>query len=229
MPSKITNEKGIALITALMFTCIGLVISMAHLYSVLGGIRTSAALKRYRSATDAAYGGTDIVLKDIITTSFGYNDYLIANPGAAFADFMKNSMAQLSSASFSSCMQQRLTTPSTQWTGACANPDLNPKNSPDITFLLNASSGTGTPYKVYSKVVKTMERTFLELNADGTQQTVVSAGNSDTSSVALDGGSTTDGQGVVIPHYPYIYRIEVQGEQRDNPKEKSNISVMYAY
>lgn len=227
MINHINNENGIALITSLMFTVISLIISIALLYSIMGGINATGAIKRYRTATEAAYGGTEIVLKDIITKSFGFNDYLAANPSASFSSYMTNSMGLLSSPTFSSCMQQRLTQPSSQWTGACANTDINPKNSPDVSFILNAASGS--PYIVYSKVVGTMTRTFLEIDSSGASKTVVIAGNSDTSSVSLDGGSTTDGGGVTVPHYPYIYRIELQGERQNSPVEKSIISVLYAY
>jgi len=227
---RIGNERGIALITALMFTVLGLVISMALLYSVTSGIRTSGALKRYRTATDAVYGGTDIVLKDILTTSFGFSDYSTANAGSSgksFATYMSNSVGSLSTPSFSSCLRQRLTTPRTQWSGSCANTDLNPKNSTDISFNLNATSNA--PYTVYSKIVDTMERKFTVLDPSGVVKTVVIAGNSDTSSLVLDGGSTTDGSGVSVPQYPYIYRVEIQGERQQNPLEKANISVLYAY
>jgi hypothetical protein len=55
------------------------------------------------------------------------------------------------------------------------------------------------------------------------------AGNSDTTNFSLEGGSTTDGSGVTVPHYPYMYRIEIQAERSQNPAEKSKISVQYAY
>ena len=72
------------------------------------------------------------------------------------------------------------------------------------------------------------ERKFLVLDG-GTQKTVVIAGNSDTSSFVLEGGGTTEQGAVTVPHYPYVYRMEVQGEREQNAQEKSVISVMYAY
>jgi hypothetical protein len=74
-----------------------------------------------------------------------------------------------------------------------------------------------------------MERRFHVLEDSGTVKTVVIAGNSDTSTILLEGGGSGEGGGVTVPHYPYVYRIEVQGEKQQNPLEKAKVSVMYAY
>lgn len=218
-------DKGIALITALMFTMLALVISMSLLYMVTSGIRTSGALKRYKTTIEASYGGTEIVAKEIIPTAFAFQDY--SSSSNPFDTYLKNSMGSLgSSASVSDCFRQRLTTPRKQWSGACANISMSPSESPDLTFLLNVSSGT--PFAVYSKIVDTMDRKFLVLDG-GVSKVVDIAGNSDTSSFVLEGGSTTEAGAVTVPHYPYVYRVEIQGERQQNPAEKANISVQYAY
>jgi len=223
----IRNQKGVALVTALMFTALSLVLCLSLLYIITVGIQSSGALKSYRTALDATYGGTEIMVKDIINASFGYNDYLTLHAGATFPDFLKTTMGSLASnATVSTCMNERLTLPRTQWSSACADVTLNPKDAPDVSFELNATSGS--PYTVYTKIVDTMERKFLVLDG-GTQKTVVMAGNSDTSTLSLEGGSTTEGGQVTVPHYPYVYRVEIQGERKQNPLEKANVSVMYAY
>lgn len=223
----INNENGVALITALMFTVICLVISLSLLYLVTTGTKTSAALKRYKTSMDAAYGGTEILVKDIIVSSFGFRDYSSSHPGTTFPDYLKLTMGTLSgNATVSDCMKQRLQNPTRLWTGSCASPSINPKLDPDITFKLNATSST--PFVVYSKIVDTMERKFLVLDG-GTPKTVIIAGNTDTSSIVLEGGGTTEPGGVTVPHYPYVYRLEVQGEREVNASERANLSVMYAY
>lgn len=223
------NEKGIALITSLMFTLLSLVITMALLYMVSTSIRTAGAVKRYRTSTEAAYGGTEIMVKDLITASFAYRDYSAANPGKGFSYYMKNSyMSRLSSPNISdSCFRVKMTTPKSKWPAACSDISTsNIKNTYDVTFNLNAASGT--PFAVYSKIIDTMERKF-QIYRNHTTMTVTMAGNSDTTTFALEGGSTTDGAGVSVPHYPYMYRIEIQAERQQNPTEKSKISVQYAY
>lgn len=225
----VENEKGIALVTSLMFTLLALVITMSLLYMVTTGIRTSGALKRYKTVTEAAYGGTDIVVKDLITASFGFSDYSAVNPGTGFRSFMKDSyMANLSNPDVSNCFRVKLTSPKSKW-GACNDDSFNLTNSYDVSFNLNSASAS--PYTVHSKIVDTMERKFLTFDTTTkTSQTVTIAGNSDTSSAGvLEGGSTTEGSGVTVPHYPYMYRIEVQGQSTQNQSEKSNISVQYAY
>lgn len=45
------------------------------------------------------------------------------------------------------------------------------------------------------------------------------------------GGSSysKSGGSIKVQHIPYSYRIEVQGEKDNNPIEKSNVTVLYAY
>ena len=221
------SEDGIALITALMFTALSLVMCLSLLYIVTTGTKSSGALKRYRTSIEAAYGGTDILVKDILVSSFGFRDYSATHPGTNFPTYLRSTMGTLASgATVSDCMRQRLASPTRLWTGNCVQNNINPKSGPDITFQLNAS--TTTPFTVYSKIVDTMERSFIVLEGS-TKKTVVIAGNSDTSSIVLEGGGTTEAGSVTVPHYPYVYRLEVQGERQQNANEKSNISVTYAY
>ena len=221
------SEKGVALVTSLMFTVLSLVITMALLYMVTASVRTSGAIKSYRTATAAAYGGTDIMVKDLVAASFAFHDYSAAHPGTTFTSYMQNSyMLNLNSPVISSCLRAKTTTSRSQWPSSCSDVSLTAKNSPDVSFNLNSASGQ--PFAVYSKIVDTMERKFLVLR-NHSSITVKMAGNSDTSLVALEGGSTTDGAGVTVPHYPYIYRIEIQAERQQNALEKAKISVQYAY
>jgi hypothetical protein len=228
------NENGIALITALMFTALSLVITMSLLYMVTAGIRSSGAMKRYRTTTEAAYGGTDIVVKDLIAASFAFHDLSsAANP---YSTYMTNRFTGNHSPVFSNCLRAKLTSPKSKWPAACSNDSLNATQASDITFNLNAASGT--PFAVYSKIVDTMERKFVVMESYSStagrglgkrSKTITTAGNSNTSSMELESGSTTDGSGVTVPHYPYMYRIEVQAERQQNATEKAKMSVQYAY
>lgn len=228
----INNENGIALVTSLMFTMLTLVITMTLLYLVTSNIKTSGAVKRYRTTTEAVYGGTEIVVKDLISASFAFaNTSSATNP---YSTYMTNRFASTGnySPTFSNCLRAKLTSPKSKWTTACSNSALDPKSGTDITFVLNSASGT--PFAVYSKIVDTMERKFTVLetyssNGAKRSKTVTIAGNSDTSSTALESGSTTDGSGVSVPHYPYMYRIEIQAERQQNATEKAKVSVQYVY
>jgi hypothetical protein len=220
------NNDGIALVTSLMFTALALVMCMSLLYMITSGIKTSSAIKQYRTALDAAYGGTDILTKDLLAAAFSFRNL----SGTAYKNQMKTTyMANLNQANISDCLRTKLTKPRSQW-GGCADSTLSPKFGTDISFDLHAASGS--PFTVYAKVVDTMDRKFQVLESYSSSQktlTVMRAGNTDESSTSLEYGSTTDGSGVTVPHYPYLYRIEVQGERRQNATQKSNLTVMYAY
>lgn len=225
----INNEKGIALVTSLMFTMISLVICMALLHMIIAGTQTSGAYKRYKTALDASYGGTEIVTKDLIAQA------LKILPGATasqFTDSFTSAMGTLITPSFSECLQMRTNMPTRDWVGACANPTVNPKNAPDITFNLNASSGS--QYKVYTKIVDTREWRFSSFSTTSTGLPVIIhnkiAGNTDRSSTeTLVKGATSGSNNVKVPHYPYVYKIEIQGEGAGNSAEKANITAVYAY
>jgi hypothetical protein len=223
------NENGVALVTSLMFTMISLVICMALLQMVLVGARTSGAYKSYKTALDASYGGTEIVTKDLIGQA------LKILPGATSAEFatsFQSAMGTLSSPSFSACLQMHSNLPTKEWTGPCANSTANLTSSSDIKFNLNA--GTGPQYTVYTKIVDTREWRFTSFSTGSSGVPVLISkkigGNTDRSSTeSLFKGATAGGNIVKVPHYPYVYKIEIQGERAANAVEKANISAMYAY
>jgi len=223
----ILNDKGFALITSLMFTVLALVISMSLLYMVTSGIKSSSSSKQYQTVLAAAYGGTEIVSKDLISAAFSFKNMT----GLSYVNSMKNTyMAGLDQPNVSNCLRVKISLPRSQW-GACSDSIINPKSGTDISFNLRAASGS--PYTVYTKIVDTMERKFQVYQSyTGSRKliTITKAGNTSESSdsdLNLDG--TTPPGGMTVPHYPYIYRIEVQGERSQNAAEKSNLTVLYAY
>jgi hypothetical protein len=64
------NNKGIALITALMFTLIILALIIGTLSMVNMGSRAGGGLKVYKNTVEAAYGGADVVMNDVIPRLF---------------------------------------------------------------------------------------------------------------------------------------------------------------
>lgn len=223
------NEDGIALVTSLMFTMISLVICMALLQMVLTGARTSGAYKSYKTALDASYGGTEIVTKDLIGKA------LKILPTATTDEFnasFQSAMGSLISPSFSECLQMHTNLPTREWTGTCANSTAKLTLTPDIKFNLNA--GTGPQYTVYTKIVDTREWRFTSFSTTSAgvpvRISIKTGGNTDRSSTeTLTKGATAGGNSVKVPHYPYVYKIEIQGEKAANATEKANISAVYAY
>jgi hypothetical protein len=203
----IHNEKGMALITALMFTLICLAIIMTLMYYVLTGTKMSAAQKRYRNSLEASYGGTELVTKTIIPRLF--NNYTTGKP-SLLADFGDPSQIALL---LGPDLKTKLINPTSGW--GAASKTVNPKESPDITFTLRGQNANNH-FKVYSKIV----------------DTVAGVGLIDESGIDyLDPGIGTAGtsNSTQTPRTPNIYSIEVQGEAEVNPKEKAALSVLYAY
>lgn len=60
------NEKGIALVTALLLGLFGMLMVAALLFMVSTGTWTSGSKKRYQMALDAAYGGRDFFAREIV-------------------------------------------------------------------------------------------------------------------------------------------------------------------
>jgi hypothetical protein len=225
----INNDKGIALVTSLMFTVLALVMCMSLLYLITMSTKTSGTMKRYRTALEAAQGGTDLVLKDIFPAFHSYSGTALTSRFTGF-----------NSLSTSLCLRIKLKTPKSEWPNACRNFSLNAKESKDVAFNLNGASINGvpgTPYRVYAKIVDTVDhRIVVADNYSGASgrnsvrpKTVVFAGNSDVSESGLNISSVTQGKPPNNPHYPYLYRVEVQGERQINAVENSKLSVLYAY
>lgn len=222
----VNNDKGIALVTSLMFTMLALVITMSLMYLVTISTKTSGAFKRYHTVTDAAYGGADIMVKDLIKYSFGFPEYLAANPSSTFTAYLKDGyLTKLVSAQVNNCLYEKLTTPKRLWSAACSNVNGDIKNSFDVSYKLNST--TGSAFVVYSRVVDDMGYK-LRVFRNNSSLTEHIAGNSDLSQLSLEGASVTEASPVIPPHYPYMYTVEVQAEHQTKG-EKAKLIVQYAY
>lgn len=220
--SRLNNEKGIALITALLFTLLSLGIVMTLLYMITLGTKVTGAEKRYKTALEASYGATELLSKDILPSIF--KSYTTA---ASIATVPTSFSAVSLAIPDSGCLSQKTQKPTSLWSSTlcvASTKTVAPSESPDMTFNLK-SSNDATGYKVYSKIVDT------RCGGD-TTKTGQTCSNSDSSGIDyLDGGSgVTGGGGVVQPQpRPAYYKIELQGERASNPQEKSKLSLLYAY
>lgn len=216
--TKLKNNEGIALVTALLFTMISLGIVMALLTIVTQGTRVSAANKSYKTAIEAGYGAVDVVSRDILPATFK----------GTFDTAFKASLATAINLAFplENCFNEKASLSTSNWTSVCTASPLqptssNPKVSTDMTFNLKAKNDT-IGFNVYAKITDT--------RCGGVPGQPCS--NSDTSGVDyLDaGGGVASSTGSVTPqHRPAFFRIEVQSERAVNPNEKSQLSVLYAY
>ncbi|MGB4599222.1 MAG: hypothetical protein WBI04_04510 [Trichlorobacter sp.] len=212
MKNFMKNRQGIALVTSLMLTLISLTIVMAVMYMITQSVQQSGMVKRYKTALEASYGGTDIMMKELIPE-------ILKNAESAtlFADLEdKYSLISLvvnPDADMRSCFQRKLILQVSEWQDdkcVAANLSVNPKELPDLQFNMQAMSGA--PYTVYAKIVDTLK------------------GNTDMSGLQLEGAGVAETTVVVTPqNIPYVYRMEIQAERSTNAVEQGNMTVVYAY
>jgi len=219
--NPIDNQKGIALVTALMLTLISLTIVMYLLYMITSGAKQSGANKRYRTALEASYGATDLMVKEVLPQIFKTTiASSLTNPGSSVSGLFASSLNFTSNTDV--CLMQKLTLPPSQWSTGCSN-SVDAKVLPDFTMTLNSTSSD--PFIVYTKIVDTVcsdKRPYPTGKCTG----------SDLSGFEeLDPGlGTTGGTSVVTPpSMPATYRIEIRGERVNNPQEKAVLSILYAY
>ena len=207
MTPLVRNNKGFALVTSLMLTLISLTVVLALLYMITQSVKMAGQTKKYHTALEASYGGSEIMLKDILPV-------VLQNLGSGATGTTLTTAVQHAFPGLnvqlptSQCLQTKLFQSPTNWIG-CSNTS-SPKQSPDMTMDLQAA--TGSKFTVYTKIVDTVP------------------GNSDTSGLQLEGSGVAESSSLLRPQQiPYIYRIEIQGERADNPTAQANLEVLYAY
>lgn len=204
----VRNERGIALITALLLTTLAMVMLFAVLYLVTSGIKTTSGQKHYKSSLEASYGGAELVTRDILPQIFlGYTSTAIATPYKTLINF--------SFTTSNNCLRDKLNNKSAQWSSCGGNSTTdNAKDTPDMVFTLKGANPIAGGYTVYSKIIDAQP------------------GNSDMSGVEmLEAGTGVTGAtpGISPKHVPGLYRVEVLGEREVSPQEKGRLSVLYAY
>lgn len=199
------NNKGVALLTALMMTVIMLSIILGVMYLIDQSIKGSAARKTYSNVVEASYGGADLYAREIIPKLF---DNVSTNK-AAVVNSLTLIQAQFAS---SPCLRNKLENATASWGTTITNCDsgINPKINPDVSFELKGLDEQG--FMVYSKII------------DTTPGVPYTGGNQ-----LVGGGVAESSAGSTLKLDHYVYRIEVSGERKARPVEKSNISVLYEY
>lgn len=201
---KQLNNRGIALLTALMTTVIMFVIILGVMYLVQRSIKGSAAHKTYRSVVEASYGGADLVSKEIIPRLFNNvsTSIIRIDLGAIQPTFAS-----------SDCLHNKLDNPPASWgsSGASCNTAIDPKKNPDVSFELAGLNGES--FTVNAKIV----------------DTTPGAPYATVGSQLVGGGVAESSAGGTLKLDHYVYRIEVSGESRVRPDQKATISVLYEY
>lgn len=205
----VDNQRGVALVTALMLGVFGMLMVLALVFMVTTGVWTSGAKVRYLRALDSTHGGIRFFVSELVQR--GLAGTQLSNMGA-FGTM--NVVQGISNANFAA----KLTT-----TGFVNDPaedatrpypdnspnSLAPNNFPDITAAFSMPNGADI----------TVNSTILS----------TSRGNSGTGgNLLLSGGVVNNSSGTVTPqHFPYLYQVQAQGQGAAN--ENARLSGIYAY
>lgn len=213
----VNNEKGVALVTALMLTMVSLVVCLSLLYIITQSTKSTASKKVYSTAISASYGGAEMI-KDVMPRLLSYSSAKTAITGIGSAgDFNSVNLAFSTTANDQTCLNDKLKKATKDWSNICTADNKSPNAiiKPDFTLKLNGPTA-GTGFKVAAKIVNTV------------------TGNSDPGAdpnIDLAFGVSQGGSGgVVAPqHLPSLYTIEVSSQREVNAKERADVSVVYAY
>jgi hypothetical protein len=226
------NERGFALVMALILSVIVLATVSALLYLIIQGTSMSGYQKRYATSLESAKGGADFVTKAIIPLTFGQVSVaaLTTIEGTLKTQYNVSSPLPLNlqfPSTTPTCLYAKLTT--TTWVGTTDNWQaagctadmesttlIKPGGAvvSDVSFVLPGPVGTTEQnFIVYAKIVDTI------------------TGNSSTSGVNLIGGGVVSGNSGMVPvqQSPFMFRIDIQAQRQNNPDEQSTLSVLYAY
>lgn len=205
----VRNEKGIALVMVLVIALIGLGVVSALLFMLTQGTKSSGAYRFFRTAEEASQGGTEVAVE------------FIKSSGTPVPGLLNTAVATTAS----NCLQDKLniaggaTFPPAAWancTTAGMDLSFNPWRNADLQF--DPPTLPGLPqYTVFVKIIDTV------------------AGNTDQSNIVANGnlgglGVVTSNSGIISPpHNPYLYRVEVQAQNKNNPLERSRYSGLFVH
>lgn len=208
----INNEHGIALVMVMILSTIALAIMAGLIYMVTTGTQISGMQKRYKTALEAAKGGNDVASQVInlkgdtaqITSLVSLLTGSITTPSSCVT---LSSDASCTAIGSYTGIAAKLNLPTSCWSGCDSSMTINTATSTsyDIRFDLGS-------YRVYTKIVDTV------------------IGNSGGDEGLIKGGVVTSNTGeITVMSVPYLYTIEVDSENPNNPAERAKLSILYQY
>jgi hypothetical protein len=195
--SILLNEKGIALVMVLVLSTIALLIMAGLIYMLTIGTQVSGLQKRYKTAHESGMGGADVMYQLIAARG---------NPNIPLTNFLITA----SNVGGVDCLTPKLNQPTSSWPVACSNSmtiDPNTQSTYDMQFDL----GAGPTYRVFAKIVNTVE------------------GNSGGDEGLLRYGVVSSTGDITVMSMPYLYTIEIDAENQGNPSERAKLSILYQY
>ena len=211
------SERGAVLIVVVILSAIALAVATSLLYMITTGTKLSGMEQRYRTARDASYGAVEVLGQLIFSKQ--------SNTSAAFLVSLNPAYPVESSgcggtvgATSASGLAAKVLTPSTSWNASCNKSSvIDPAVS--TTYDLSFEIGTGPVYKVYAKIIDTMQGNTL-----GSYAGKEAGGQLDTHA-----GVVSTQAELPVESIPYSYLMEIDTRNLSNASERSRLSVFYHY
>jgi len=220
--AAVQNERGVALAMVLILSAIILAVIAGLIYIITSGTQITGMQKRYKTALEAGLGGNDVMYQvislrgdvqslDSLKESLSSLDLEVVTPSTCVT---QQAIPDCTAIGNYTGLAAKLNLPTRCWSNCDSSLTIDPTNNPfsyDVSLQLPGSFTTPT-YSVYAKVVDTV------------------LGNSGGEEGLLKHGVVSSGSGdITVVSVPYLYTIEVEAENADNPSERAKLSVLYQY
>ncbi len=232
---RLKNEEGIALVMVLILSAIALSIMAALLFMLTASTQVSGVQKRYKTAIDAGKGGAEVFFQVIArrgnatdTTNFltqmpfpftntngsPSSSYVSGSVFSAGASGVGNWSSGCTATGLSGMtgLAVKLNAQTSDWGSGCnSSTPIDPSDPTTYDMFVDLPSGVGT-YRVYAKIVNTL------------------VGNSSGETGLIKSGVVNANAGEVpAMNIPYVYTIELDAENPQNPMERAKYSILYLY
>ncbi len=219
-------ERGIALVVVLVLSAVVLAVITTVIYMITAGTQISGMQKQYRTAQEAATGGSDLFYKIIATRgdTSTFTQVTISVPPATSCTGTDSSGVGYSG------FKTKLMVDSSKWSPGCNANDLTIDPTKSNTYDLMIS-GLGS-YEYFAKIVATVAGNSAAAASGGEgggSSTLLYQGSVVTNGVAGGSGSGSGGSVIPVVSKPYLYAIEVYTRNTTNPTERARVSILYQY
>jgi len=209
--SKGMTERGIVLVIVMVLAAITLIIMTTLIYTITSSTQMSGIQKQYKSALESGLGGRDLMLQVI---SIRGDTVAMNNLAGNIASL--NPLTTITTACTGTYngigyhgLQAKVMTPSSAWAGCDVSLTINSSDS--STYDMSFDLGSNPKYKVYAKIVDTVN------------------GNSGGGAGLLANGVVSNSGDVPVMAVPYLYTIEISAENSVNHAERAKLSILYQY
>jgi hypothetical protein len=224
------NDDGIALVMVMVLALVSLTVVTGLIFMATQRTKLSGSQKFFRTAEEASYGGAELAT-DFILNRGEINAGVVTFGNGCDCNDPEDFEDNVEVGGGRTCFCDKLCNPFDNYDnnngnggglcdedGVAANGvqvALDPTVSGDFNFTLGIAP---SDFDVFVKIVDTVQ------------------GNSDVGGIVTSGGQL-GGAGVVAsnsglinpPHTPYLYRVEVQAQASANVRERSRVSLLYAF